>query len=136
MSGGKRADLGGKYYRSTWEANYARYLRWREQRGEIASWAHEPFEFRFPGITRGTMTYLPDFRVAYADGRHEWHEVKGYMDAQSKTRLARMAKHFPDERVLVIDAKWFARARTMLAHVVPGWERGAARAPARGRGRR
>jgi len=57
--------IGGirKYYRSKWEANYARYLEWLKSKGEIQGWLHEPETFWFDGIKRGCLSYLPDFRV-------------------------------------------------------------------------
>jgi len=122
--GGRRDDLGGIYFRSAWEANYARYLNLLMAKGEILGWAFEPKTFTFERIKRGTRAYTPDFRIDLAGGGHEWHEVKGWMDAKSKTRLARMARYFPDERVVVVDAKWFKAANKTLAGLIPGWERG------------
>ncbi len=122
--GGKRADLGNIYFRSAWEANYARYLNFLVSKGQIAGWAFEPKTFEFPDIKRGTRAYTPDFRIDLNTGAHEWHEVKGWMDAKSKTRLARFAKRFPQERLLVIDSKWFKSANTTVGRILPGWERG------------
>jgi len=122
---GKRADLGGQFFRSRSEANYARYLNLLKRSGKIVGWAYEPHTFVFEGIKRGTMSYTPDFRVEYPDGRHEWHECKGWMDPQSKTRLKRMAKYYPDETIVVIPQRWFSQAnRSGLSAVIPNWERG------------
>lgn len=125
--GGKRADLGGVYFRSAWEANYARFLNMLVAKGEIAGWAFEPKTFTFDHIKRGSRSYTPDFRVDLNGGGHEWHEVKGWMDAKSKTKLARMGRCYPSERVIVIDAKWFRSANKTLASLIPGWERGTVR---------
>ncbi len=122
-AGGKRADLGDLYFRSSWEANYARYLNLLVRAGKIASWDFEPHTFIFEAIKRGTRSYLPDFKVMKRDGSHEWHEVKGWMDAKSKTKLARMAKYFPDERVIVVGAAWFKSANKSIAPLIPTWER-------------
>jgi hypothetical protein len=122
--GGRRDDLGGRYFRSRWEANYARFLNFRQARGEISGWEYEPKEFEFPGVKRGCMRYKPDFRVILLDGSHVWHEVKGWMDAKSGTRMKRMAKFFPEEEVVIIDAPWFKSAGKLLSGVVPGWEFG------------
>lgn len=127
-AGGRRADLDDRYFRSAWEANYARYLNWRKARGDLLAWEYEPKTFIFEAIKRGTRAYTPDFRVVMPDGRVEWHEVKGWMDPQSITRLKRMAKYYPDELVRVIDESWFRMAnRTGLAAVIPNWERGRSR---------
>lgn len=122
--GGRRADLGDTYFRSMWEANYARFLNFLKSRGEIVRWAYESRTFTFDAISRGTRSYTPDFEVVFKD-RTEWHEVKGWMDQKSRTRLERMARYYPTEVVKVIDGKWFKSAvRGGLAAVIPGWEKG------------
>lgn len=125
--GGRRADLGDVYFRSAWEANYARYLNFLVQRGEVLRWDYEPKTLTFDHIKRGTRAYIPDFRVEKPDGSHEWHEVKGWMDAKSKTRLARMARCYPDELVIVVDGNWFRTANKTLARLIPYWEHGTVR---------
>lgn len=121
---GRRPDLDNLFVRSAWEANYARYLNLRLARGELQSWKYEAKTFVFEAIKRGTRAYTPDFLLVFPDGRHEWHEVKGWMDPASATRLKRMAKYFPEEVVRVIDETWFRHAvRSGLAAVIPNWER-------------
>lgn len=122
-AGGKRPDLGNKYFRSSWEANYARYLNWLMAHGEITGWEFEPKTFEFKAIKRGNRFYTPDFLVRFPDGSHEWHEVKGWMDAASKTRLKRMARYFPEEKVVVVGEKWFRTAsRQGIPNLIPNWE--------------
>lgn len=121
-AGGRRADLGERYFRSSWEANYARYLNWMVRNGKILRWEYEPKTFVFEAIRRGTRAYTPDFLVVFPDSREEWHEVKGWMDQQSKTRLGRMAKYFPEEVVVVIGEAWFRAARRSVAPLIPNWE--------------
>lgn len=41
--GGIRPDL-GRYFRSAWEANIARYLNFLQKHGEIESWEYESEE--------------------------------------------------------------------------------------------
>lgn len=122
--GGKRSDLGDRYFRSAWEANYARFLNFLQARGDILGWEYEPKTFEFHAIRRGTRMYTPDFHVTFPDGRCEWHEVKGWMDAASKTRLARMARYYPDEKIIVIGASWFKDAKRKIARMIPNWETG------------
>lgn len=120
--GGRRADLGGRYFRSAWEANYARFLNFCQERGIIRGWEFEPKTFVFHGVTRGALTYTPDFLVHLADGSREWREVKGWMDSKSRTKLKRMAKHYPEERVVVVGASSYAEIRRTLSGAIPGWE--------------
>jgi len=124
-TGGPRDDLGGLYVRSRWEANYARYLTWLQQTGGIRSWSYEPKTFLFEKIKGGMRSYTPDFEVVRSDGRREWHEVKGWMDQKSRTKLARMGRFFPTEKVVLIDERWFRTAKRQgLPALIPNWEVG------------
>lgn len=121
---GKREDLGGLFVRSSWEANYARYLNWLVSHGEIKGWQYEVDTFEFASIKRGTRFYTPDFKIVNNDDTVEYHEVKGWMDAKSATKLKRMAKYYPDIKVIVIDKDaYYALARSVKA-LVPNWEKG------------
>jgi len=82
------------YFKSLWELNIARYLEWLRLRGDIEDWQYEPDTFWFP-VKRGTTNYKPDFRVVENTGAWFYIEVKGYMNARSKTALQRMKKHHP-----------------------------------------
>jgi hypothetical protein len=117
-------EIGGKriFCRSSWEANYARYLQVLKTEGKIQDWEHEPRTFWFDGVKRGTVSYLPDFRVIACDGSETWHEIKGWMDARSKTKLARMAKHFPEFVMVVVGSDEYARFRKIYRYAIDGWE--------------
>lgn len=86
--GGKREDI-GFYVRSRWEANMVRVYREMKIR-----FLYEPREFRFEGIERGNMYYTPDFYLVDED---QYVEVKGYLDDDSRVKLKRFLKYFPDE---------------------------------------
>lgn len=117
-------EIGGKrnYYRSRWEANYARYLEWLKRLGEIKDWQHEPETFWFDGIKRGVRSYRPDFRVWENDGSSALHEVKGWMDARSKTTLKRMAKYHPQEKLIVIRERDYNSIAKKVGRLIEGWE--------------
>jgi len=118
-------EIGGyrKYYRSRWEANYARYLEYLRERGEVVSWAHEPTTFWFEGIKRGVTNYLPDFHVTYPGERgEEYHEVKGWMDAKSATKIKRMAKYHPNVKLVVVDKKIYTALEREFSKILQGWE--------------
>lgn len=93
---------GSIYFRSKWEANYALYLDFLMTHGEIGDWQYEPERFIFEEIKFGCRSYLPDFKVLNPNGSIEFHEVKGYMDGRSKTKLKRMAKYYPGVDLKVI----------------------------------
>lgn len=111
-----------KYYRSRWEANYARYLEFLKQQGQILNWEHEPQTFWFEGIKRGCISYLPDFKIFEKDGTHYWVEVKGYYDDRSLTKIRRFNKYFPNEKLKVIDKVWFKENSNKLKGLIPDWE--------------
>ena len=115
-------DIGGKhiFLRSSWETRYANYLQLLKLAGDISEWEYEPKTFWFDRIRKGTTNYTPDFRVTFPGGRFEYHEVKGWMDDRSKTKLKRMRIYHPDTKVVLIDAAWF-KAHKALAKTVPGW---------------
>lgn len=117
-------EIGGvsKYYRSKWEANYAYYLQWLLEKGQIKEWLHEPVTFWFEGVKRGCVSYLPDFWVLENDGTEAYHEVKGWMDDRSKTKIKRMAKYHPKVKLIVIDSKGYNSIKKSVKCLVPGWE--------------
>lgn len=112
---GRAADLGDTWYRSMWERNFARFLRF----------TGEPFEYEarvfwFP-VKRGTVSYKPDFKSLSKP--HTWYEVKGFLDSRSRVALERMRRYFPEEKVILIDRNWFADAhRKGLHKLIPNWE--------------
>lgn len=112
------------YFRSRAEYRYACYLEWLKNQGAIVSWQHEPKTFWFnaagANLCRGTVSYKPDFLVVEKNAHH-WVEVKGYMDAASKTKIKRFQKYFPEEKLIVIDTKWFQRNSGKLKNLIPGW---------------
>jgi hypothetical protein len=118
---GRRPDLGEMYFRSTWEANYARYLNFLQARGEIERWEYEPVTFWFEAIKRGVRSYKPDFQI-FENGRSYFVEVKGWMDDKSKTKLKRMAKYHPEVEVRVFGEKDYASLKRQLGSIIPGWE--------------
>lgn len=123
--GGKRADLNDQYFRSTWEANYARYLNWLKKIGEIIDWKFEPDTFEFVPIKKGNRFYTPDFKIFNKDGSYEYHEVKGWMDSDSATKLKRMNKYYPKIKVVVVDQPAYYAIARQVSGFIPEWERNA-----------
>ena len=98
--GGKRKDLNNTYFRSRWEANYARYLNFMG-----IEWAYEPDTFIFEAIKRGTRSYTPDFYIPSEDKRIE---IKGYLDQKGRTKIKRLKKYYPEE---------FAKLHFVVSHL-------------------
>lgn len=109
---------GTTYFRSKWEANYALYLDFLKQHGQIKEWNYENKTFYFEKIKLGTRSYTPDFEVLKYDDSVEYHEVKGYMDSRSKTKLKRMEKYHPDVTLLLIERAQYMDILKKLKGVV------------------
>lgn len=118
---GYRDDLGPIYFRSRWEANYARYLKWLQERGEIEAWEYEPETFWFEAIKRGVRSYKPDFKI-YEKGKSYFVEVKGWMDKKSATKLKRMKKYHPNVTVILFGERDYKSLSQKLGKIIPNWE--------------
>ena len=110
------------FFRSGWEVNYAWWLQFLKEKGQIKEWLYEPERFYFDKIKSGTTSYLPDFKVIRNDGTHYWIEVKGYMDARSATKIKRFRKYFPKEHLEIVDAARFREIRQLCSFVKDRWE--------------
>jgi len=111
IKSGWRDDL-QRYFRSSWEANYARYLNFI---GE--PWKYESKEWEFP-VKRGNRFYKCDFYLPKLD---EYHEIKGWMDKSSQTKLKRMAKYYPEVKIRVISKEEY-QAISKAKALIPNWE--------------
>lgn len=118
-------EIGDKhhYFKSSWERNYARFLEWQKSKGMLLDWEYEPDTFWFEKIKRGCRSYLPDFKITWMDGTHEYHEIKGWLDAKSNTKLKRMALYYPAVRVTLINKKCYKNLEALVSRMVPDWER-------------
>jgi len=117
-------DINGKiiFFRSLWEANYALYLDFLIKNKEIKKWEFEVDTFWFEQIKRGVRSYKPDFKVYNNDGTIEYHEVKGWMDATSKTKLKRMDKYHPEIKMVLIDASYYKDLKNKVGRMVGFYE--------------
>lgn len=121
---GRREDLGGIYFRSGWEANYARYLNMLIRLGVVEKWDFEPETFWFDGVRRGTNSYKPDFRVHYrGDPTPEYIEIKGWIVPKDRTKWRRMAKYHPTIKLVVVKAKEYYAIERKWASSIPEWEK-------------
>jgi hypothetical protein len=120
---GVRPDIGPMFFHSKMEANYARYLNLLQSMGAIESWRYEPETFWFLAIKRGVRSYKPDFRVQYRnEATPVYVEVKGYMDAKSRTKIARFKKYYSQHRLEVVGQKEYEATRRKWASAIPTWE--------------
>lgn len=108
------------YFRSKWEANYALYLEWLKEKGQIKSWEYEPERYDFIGYEGKRpfvvgMGYLPDFRVTNNDGKFYLVELKGFR--QGMLRLKRMKKYYPDIKIEIVDTKEYGILKKKIGKI-------------------
>ena len=89
--------VGGVRYASKAEARYAQALAIAKESGVILGWTRQhPFYF-----ANGSK-YVCDFSVWYADGHHEFVEVKGVETQVWKLKMKMMAAEYPWAEVKVV----------------------------------
>ncbi len=96
---GYREDI-GHYVRSSWEADFARVLKFLS-----LAYEYEPERFTLRRDDGTTMTYAPDF---YVPAESCWYEIKGWMDHRSAEKIRLFREQYPDERLFVVDKTQFA----------------------------
>jgi len=108
-NGGIRDDL-GMYFRSNWEANFARILNVRGTR-----WEYESKTFQL----EPSLSYTPDFYVIDEDA---FYELKGRMDDKSKRQFELMREKFPQVTLHVIDGVKYRELRLEYKNRLSNWE--------------
>jgi len=133
---GRRADLDNRFFRSDWEANYCRFLKFQK-----VEYKYESKEFWFEDIKRGCRSYKPDLYLPKED---RYIEIKGWLDNKSFTKLKRFKKYYPEDfakltavvgsmntdayrKMYELGIRTFEFYREMnskLDGIIPNWERG------------
>lgn len=106
--GGFREDL-NCYFRSMWEANFARVLTLQGK-----SWKYECQTFQLSE----SFSYTPDF---FVEDENVFYEIKGRLDEKSKRQLEIMRERFPDVVVKLIDSEKYSEIRLRFKSQV-NWE--------------
>lgn len=120
---GRRADLGGLFVGSAWEANIARWLNYLNTAGLVREWQYEPRTFAFADVTDAPRTYTPDFRVIDAGGQEYFVEVKGRLTDLDWLKEERLRACYPGIQLTRIDASLYAELDQCFRDVLPHWER-------------
>lgn len=116
-------EIGGKrfYAKSKWEFNYAQYLNFMVKHKKIIDWDYETKTFTFLGVTKGCVSYKPDFFVKFPNGYEEYIEVKGWEQSSDRTKWKRMAKYHPQINLRIINKKFFNENGKILSGVIKEW---------------
>lgn len=94
-------------FRSNWEINFAFYLEWMQERGEIKSWEYESERLQWLG-----GSYLPDFKVWRNDGTYYYAEIKGH--PQGIRKFKRAKKENPKIKFELWDATAYKELKKKL----------------------
>ncbi len=105
---GLREDL-GIYFRSSWEANFARYLTFIGKK-----WEYEPGSFRLASGKR----YVPDFWV---EEESTYYEVKGFYSEGAKKKVEDFIEEYGANLVLV-DTALYKKIASEFSKEIPNWE--------------
>jgi hypothetical protein len=104
-NGGIRSDL-KCYFRSSWEANFARILNY-----EGNPWTYEDKTFQL----EESLSYTPDF---YVIAEETYYEIKGRMDEKSRRQLELMNLIFPEVKLVVIDSVKYNEFRVQYKNLL------------------
>lgn len=108
--GGTRNDI-GHYVRSTWEANFARYLIYTNQKYKF-----EPNIFVLKNENK-EIRYTPDFKV-----EDKYFEIKGWWNEKSLKIKKLMQDQYPDIKIEYIDEIVYKQLEKQFGDKINGWE--------------
>lgn len=122
--GNIRHDL-NMYFRSTWEANYARVLNL-----ENIPWSYEKKHFKLLDESGEILAvYTPDFFTdknievkGHADSATEW-ECNCSRCERDKLRIMLFLEQYPDEKFEMIGRKEYAELAAKYSSSIPHWEK-------------
>ena len=110
---------------SNYEYDYALYLDYLYDSGQIAGWVRNTTKFGFSEEVevrgRRQQAYRPDFIVFFKNGTYEIHEVKGWMNERSKTVLSQFAKDYAGFKVVVIGKDEMLSLQNQFKDKLWGW---------------
>ena len=108
--GGTRKDL-GQYFRSTWEANFARIMNLLR-----LEYKYEEEVFKLDDNGK-PMTYTPDF---YINGCY--YEIKGYWRGSDKIKTDLFKEQYPQYSLIIIDDKEYRKLKNHFSFMILNWE--------------
>ncbi|MDO8435925.1 MAG: DNA polymerase III subunit alpha [bacterium] len=110
--GGFRKDL-GHYVRSTWEADFARILRFHN-----LNYKYEPETFRLVKGNGEIVHYTPDF---YVEVKNTFYEIKGWLHDLDKEKMQLFQEQYPQHNLVMISATKFAEFSLQYKTLI-NWE--------------
>ena len=107
----KRKDLNNQFFRSKWEANFARVLNY---------WKI-PWEYEKTRFDLGDCTYCPDFKIY--DVEPYFVEVIGFFDDIHKNKLSLLQKMHPNEKIQIISSAEYKDLKDKFSTIIENWEK-------------
>jgi hypothetical protein len=108
---GKREDLNNQFFRSTWEANFARILEY-----EHKSYEFEKYRFTIK-MNNQDYTYLPDFKVDDI-----FYEIKGFWYDDAKLKVEAFKQQYPNIKLIIIDFDKYNELKLKYKSLIKNWE--------------
>jgi len=105
---GYRHDL-NIYFRSAWEANFARYLNFLGK-----DWSYEPKRF----LLKSGLSYTPDFYVITDD---IYYEVKGAWIGKSREKVEDFIREY-GITLVIIEREAYDSIKSKYSKKIIGWE--------------
>ena len=105
-----RKDL-NCYFRSSWEANYARILNFEKEK-----WVYEKDHFELSNET----TYTPDF---YLNNMNLYIEVKGYWRDDAKEKFLLFKKEYSKLKIKLIEEEQYKELINKYRYIVNNLEK-------------
>lgn len=109
---GKREDLDNQYFRSTWEANYARILKYLN-----VEYQFEPEIIWLKKLDGSEISYRPDFKVGDL-----YIEIKGYWHEDAIEKMKMLKEQYPDIKLVIIELDKYNQLKKTYKSKVKVWE--------------
>ena len=109
---GKRKDLNNQFFRSRWEANFARILNYYKI----------PWEYEYTRFDLGEHTYYPDFKIFDPNAGEYFVEIFGCFDDAHKRKLGLFQKKYPNEKLQIINDEIYQDLKKEFENKIKNWE--------------
>ena len=110
FKGSFRKDL-NHYVRSSWEANFARILKYLK----------EPYEYEKYTFKVGEASeYTPDF---YLKNQNIFIEIKGYLNEKGRIKIEKFKEIYLNKKLIVVDKYVYKRLKERYSSLIENWEK-------------
>lgn len=114
---GFRPDL-LTYFLSSWEANIARILKFKNHYWEYEKQTFNLKDTIYKNSKIPEKIYIPDFFL----DNNVIIEVKGFWDLQSVDKVFFFKQQYPEFKLLIVDGDMYSTLEKMFCNIIPNWE--------------